>query len=69
MNNTFRDWSVRHGYLTSGQRQPEEDADDREQDPVHDSLGRLTGQMDPLPADAVDAVEDQLHIIALFFTM
>ena len=54
--------------LTSGQRQPEEDADDREQDPVHDSLGRLPGQMDPLPADAVDAVEEQLHVIALFFT-
>ena len=54
--------------LTSGQRQPEEDADDREQDPVHDSLGRLPGQMDPLPADAVDAVEEQLHIIALLFT-
>ena len=47
--------------LTSGQRQPEEDADHREQDPVHDSLGRLPGQMNPLPADAVDAVEVQLH--------
>ena len=58
--------------LTSGQRQPEEDADDREQDPVHDSLGRLPGQMDPLPADAVDAVEDQSHIasfIARFITV
>ena len=52
--------------LTSGQRQPEEDADDREQDPVHDSLGRLTGQMDPLPADAVEAVEDQYHIASFF---
>ena len=43
--------------LTLGQRQPEENADYREQDPVHDSLGRLPGQMNPLPADAVDAVE------------
>ena len=46
----------------SGQRQPKEHANYREYNPVHDSLGRLPGEMYPLPADAVGAVEVQFHI-------
>ena len=48
--------------LFSGQRQPKEHANYREYEPVHDSLGRLPGEMYPLPADAVGAVEVQFHI-------
>ena len=45
-----------------GQRHPKEDANRREYDVVHDSLWRLPGEMYPLPADAVGAVEVQFHI-------
>ena len=52
-----------------GQRHPKEDANRREYDVVHDSLWRLPGEMYPLPADAVGAVEVQFHIEGMYNMM
>ena len=63
--NTFMDVGVsvkRRSSQGLGQRHPKEDANRREYDVVHDSLWRLPGEMYPLPADAVGAVEVQFHI-------